>query len=269
MLGLGLRLNRGVLGSYLNSILKYSVGDWGINSSRIRLRRDSDNAELEFNSVAGGLDTVGILAWSGSDSVYFTKVFDKSGNGNHAIQTTASYQPRLINEGTFEVMIDGDYGMYFDGVDDRFDVTDNSGLDITTGDLSLLANFDPDGTGYVFSKNLDSGPQYGYYFQSGVNSKFFLNDSEMVNDADGSIVKKIVTFTYNHVTADSYNDAIKIDSNAYLLDLATKPNIQIGCRSASADGITKAVYLTGHINRVAVFKKALTQNEVTYLTSKI
>ncbi len=252
------------------SIFTSSVGDWGINSSIIRLRRDSDNEELEFNSVLGVLDTAGILAWSTTDSVYVTKVFDKSGNGNHAVQTVASYQPRLVDTGTFEIMSNGDYGMYFDGVDDRFDVIDNDGLDITSGNFSLLANFDAI-SGFIFCRNTNgtSEIQYANYY-SGVETRLYLNGIIELTDLNGDEVQKISTFTYDHTNVKAYVDGVKTNEDTFSDNLLTKLYTQIGCRSASADGLSKSSFLAGHINRVQVlFNKALIQAEVTYLTSKV
>ena len=206
-----------------------------------------------------------------NNSTYVTKIFDKSGNGNHAIQTVASYQPRLINAGTFEVMSDGDYGMYFDGTDDRFDVVDSSGLDITSGDLSLLANFDPDGAGYIFSRNLSASTstQYGLFFNGTSRSEVWIDDLNRAFVYDGTLAQKINIFTYDHINIKTYLNNVIDETVAHTAILPSYDNIQIGCRSGSTDGVTKAIFLTGHINRIVIFNKALSQTQITLLTNRL
>jgi hypothetical protein len=79
------------------------------NGSLIRVRRSSDNAELNFSAVATAdingdrlLDTSAISAWLTTNSGFITTWYDQSGNGRNATQTTAANQPRIYNAGAFE-----------------------------------------------------------------------------------------------------------------------------------------------------------------------
>jgi hypothetical protein len=65
----------------------------------IRVRRDSDNAEQDIGFSGQDLDVAGLLAFVGSGSGYISIWYDQSGNGNHAVQTNTSYQPRIVNAG--------------------------------------------------------------------------------------------------------------------------------------------------------------------------
>lgn len=59
----------------------------------IRLRRSSDNAELDFGfDGAGLLDTAAITTWKGADNLFCAAWYDQSGNGQHAYETTAANQ---------------------------------------------------------------------------------------------------------------------------------------------------------------------------------
>lgn len=67
-----------------------------IGTSAIRLRRDSDNAESDFATIAGGgLDVSGITSFKGGANLFVTKLYDQSGGGFglDLVQATAANQP--------------------------------------------------------------------------------------------------------------------------------------------------------------------------------
>lgn len=69
----------------------------------IRLRRSSDNVESDFSPTANGfLDSAAIITWAGSgNSAYCTTIYDQTGNGYHATQTTNADQPDVVSAGTW------------------------------------------------------------------------------------------------------------------------------------------------------------------------
>lgn len=74
-------MSRALLASYVGSPL-------------FDLRRSSDNGTLTINAGDDGeADTSDYAAWAGADTIYVTKCYDQSGNGNHAAQGTAGKQP--------------------------------------------------------------------------------------------------------------------------------------------------------------------------------
>lgn len=84
----------------------------------IRVRRSSDNAEMDVGFASNALDTATMLAWSGADSVFVTTWYDQSGNALDAVMTTAGSQPRIANAGVLEVQ-NTKPAPRFDGTDDR------------------------------------------------------------------------------------------------------------------------------------------------------
>ena len=76
----------------------------------MRVRRSSDNAEQDFSAAviadANGnrtLDTASLLTFCGAGNGFVTTWYDQSGNGRHAVQTTAANQPRIVNAGVVHV----------------------------------------------------------------------------------------------------------------------------------------------------------------------
>ncbi|RYH20300.1 hypothetical protein EON65_23855 [archaeon] len=73
------------------------------NAPTIRIRRSSDNAQLDFyanpdgdmNSDLNGAGTL-LATWLGGSTAYVTIWYDQTGNGRHATQTTTSLQPTYV-----------------------------------------------------------------------------------------------------------------------------------------------------------------------------
>ena len=79
----------------------------------IRVRRDSDNAELDINATGGVLDEASLLTFTGAGSGYITTAYDQSGNSNDWVQATANKQPRIVDTGTVE-KVNGKPAIYSD-----------------------------------------------------------------------------------------------------------------------------------------------------------
>jgi surface protein len=246
------------------------VGLWSPDYCTLRIRRDSDDTEQDFASIGNRIDETGIEAFVGSNSAYVTKIYDPR-NGNHAIQTDYVSQPRIINAGVWERNDAGRIALYYDGIDDHFDVTDNSGLDITSGGLTLLAQHDPDALNtYILSRNLDiTDFQYTLNFRATDGVAIRYGVSIVSNDSVIDLTSKLSISTYDDINSKIYLDGTLKDTSAYSTVLSSRPNMQIGCRSDSVDGTSKAFFYQGHIGDIAVFNKALTQDEVDTLTNQL
>ena len=66
----------------------------------IRVRRSSDSTELDIGFVGNVLDTASLLTFTGAGDGFVTIRYDQSGNANNKTQTTASYQPQIVNSGS-------------------------------------------------------------------------------------------------------------------------------------------------------------------------
>lgn len=87
----------------------------GYTGNAIRVRRSSDNAEQDIAFASGLLDTTALLAFTGANSGYVTKIYQQVAalTGADLVQATAANQPRIVNAGTLEA----DYAWH-DGSDD-------------------------------------------------------------------------------------------------------------------------------------------------------
>ena len=81
-------------------------------SVAIRVRRSSDDAELDIGFNGDALDVGALLTFAGSGHAYVAKVYDQTGDGLDAEQAAAAKQPRIVNAGVF------DGAAMFDGIND-------------------------------------------------------------------------------------------------------------------------------------------------------
>lgn len=71
-----------------------------IGGNAVRLRRDSDDAEQDFVTVAGGgLNTSSISSFKGAANLFVVTLYDQTGNGFHVTQATLAQQPAFTLSG--------------------------------------------------------------------------------------------------------------------------------------------------------------------------
>jgi len=92
----------GLLDDYPNASAAYSLRALNSNylGAAIRVRRSSDSAEQDIKLLYNGeLDTEGLLSFVGANDGFVTVWYDQSGDGNDAIQATATKQGKIVDLG--------------------------------------------------------------------------------------------------------------------------------------------------------------------------
>ncbi len=69
------------------------------NGPALQLRRDNDNATMDFGFVGNDLDVVAINTWLAGSSAHCTTIYDQSGNGRNVTQGNSSQQPVFVANG--------------------------------------------------------------------------------------------------------------------------------------------------------------------------
>jgi hypothetical protein len=83
------------------------------NGPIVKVRRDSDDAELDIGFYRYTLDTQAISNFVGSGNGYVKTWYDQSNNGYHLQQTTSSNQPYIYSSGS--LVVEGTQpAIYFD-----------------------------------------------------------------------------------------------------------------------------------------------------------
>jgi hypothetical protein len=70
----------------------------------MRVRRSSDNGEIDVFWTGGLVDSAAIMAHVGAGDGFVTTWYDQSGKANHAAQTTAGNQPTIVVSGVMQMM---------------------------------------------------------------------------------------------------------------------------------------------------------------------
>ena len=111
--GLGLqysKLSGGGFEGFLNKFSGASLGlsldklDINYTGSAIKVRRSSNNDELDIGFVNNKLDTASLLDFVGSGNAFVTIIYDQVGS-NNMTQTTANLQGQIVRNG--EVILKG------------------------------------------------------------------------------------------------------------------------------------------------------------------
>lgn len=106
-----------LLDAYPNSQASYSLRQLRSSATNcIRVRRSSDNAEQDIGFSGGVLDESALTTFCGVGDGYVVTWYDQQ-NSNHATQSTASQQPKIVSSGVV-ITENSKPAIQFDGSDD-------------------------------------------------------------------------------------------------------------------------------------------------------
>jgi len=81
------------------SVARKLSNDSLYSGALIRVRRDSDDEELDIMPLNGELDTVSLLAFVGAGNGFVTKIYDQSASSRHAYQNNTTKQGLIVESG--------------------------------------------------------------------------------------------------------------------------------------------------------------------------
>jgi hypothetical protein len=109
-----------LLDLYPNAAAAYSLRKLrtAYSGAAIRVRRSSDNTEMDIGFTDNVLDTAALLSFCGSESGFVSTWYNQA-TSNNATQATAGNQPQLVLNGSL-IMVNGKPALTFDSVNDSF-----------------------------------------------------------------------------------------------------------------------------------------------------
>jgi hypothetical protein len=145
-----------LLDLYPNAAAAYSVRKLrtAYTGNAIRVRRSSDNTELNIGFIGENLDTTSLTTFCSGTNGFVTTWYDQSGTGNNATQTTAANQPQIVSSGAV-YLENGKPIIKRQSVDSRMNLGFAGGIDTWTfnvikNDVNLTILFNQFGSNAQF-----------------------------------------------------------------------------------------------------------------------
>jgi len=164
----------GLLDSYSGAGVAYSLRQLSSSYSgdAIRVRRASDNAELNIGFVANELDTASLTTFCSGTNGFVTTWYDQSGNARNAVETVAVNQPKIYDSILGVVLTNGKPAMTFDGVNDGLisslgSVTNFTAFNVVQQQTLQSAYRSYYGGANIFRNVMGQEPSFKYYLLGG------------------------------------------------------------------------------------------------------
>jgi hypothetical protein len=213
-----------LLDTYSGAAAAYSLRklNTSYTGSAIRVRRSSDNTEQNIGFNADGtLNTLALLAFTGTSNGFVTTWYDQSSNNNHATQNVSNLQPQIVSAGSI-LLVNNKPSIRFD----------NSLLNLT----SLISPNNYNYHSFVGSRSSTSDKLYGLSGQNGYkyaltlwsDNKYYLqaktNAYQPSNSTDNSIGQLLLTGRNINGVMSIYKNSNIIPSTE-IFDSSINPSI--------------------------------------------
>ena len=253
----------GLLDDYPSAAAAYSLR--ALNSAYtgplVRVRRSNNNEKDIFARHDGSLDTTDLLDWVNdgfnTGDGFVAKWYDQSGQGNDAVQASASSQPQIVSSGSV-VLENGKDAIEFDGNSHFFDATS-----VTTGNPKSI---------FISSKFASVSASEKVIFDSTTT-----NQSILYKGTNNNIALGFGTFTFTSYTAttdyvlysilhNGLNSNAFINSGQILTNTNLGTNAFNGLRIGAVRG-TANLFYNGIISEFIVYGSDQSANRVAIETN--
>lgn len=246
----------------LSNISNYNCsGAFGLNllnssytGPTLKIRRSSDNTLSDFTANINGVltNTSGTLysSWIGASSGYIDTWYDQSGSGNHATQSTTSYQPIL----TFDR--NGQYTIDFQNSSTQFlNIPSNTipvGVTNTPYTVYAKHGYSNNNNGCIYGAGTANNTQANVlrFNDSGYQNFWWLNDINFGTDLNYKS-KNDVCVTYNGNTRYGFVNNVLFNTAVSTGNTMTAAGQQYIGRYVGGN------YLNGQLYQLYIFKSFL------------
>lgn len=96
-------------------------------SNCVRVRRSSDNLELDIGFINNSIDTSALLNFVGSNDGFVSVWYDQGGGNKNSVQTVLSSQPKIVSSGV--ILLENNLPTISFSVKDYMLINDNRSID--------------------------------------------------------------------------------------------------------------------------------------------
>jgi len=143
--------------------------------SCIRVRRSSDNTELDIGFVSGSLDTTTLISFVGVNNGFVTKWYDQSGNSRDVSQATQANQPQIVSSGAL-ITLNNKACISTDGVNDNLKTA------------SSIPTY-TDATMIMVGSQLAGDSNYGRFIDNDFSTGFWFGRDNANNSINGGFIQ--------------------------------------------------------------------------------
>lgn len=250
-------------GDYISSAYSLKKLSNNYTGSCIRVRRSSDNSELDIGFVGYDLDTSTLLSFCGAGSGFITTWYDQSGNSYNVASGTLTAQPRIVLTGSLET-VNGNPAVLYDGIDDVLLTVNPSANAITTGKLygfsvaSILAL-----NSCLYGKNTSSVVSNRYTLGYGTSAAFGGSGTGIKSSVvdSGNIPSSSTSTVVGDFSGQKlYSQALHTTNDLYVnLNMRNSTSMTNSLGGGShmfaigRAGSNTTLRMTGHIQEVLIF----------------
>ena len=200
-----------LLDTYSGAAAAYSLRKLSATytGSAIRVRRASDNTELDIGFISNELDTSALTTFCSGTNGFVKTWYDQSGNARDATQTTAANQPKIVSSGSL-LLMNSKPTVFFDGINDSFLLSTTIPAQNTYSLFSVgFVNNTATGNDMIIAGNTGS---YGFRFDgSATNPKITITKVGIADVVSAFITggkQTLATFLTNDTTSSVFTDSI-------------------------------------------------------------
>lgn len=192
-----------------------------VGSNLVKLRRDSDDGTQDFASLASGaLDVSSISSFKGAANLFVHTLYDQSGNGRNATQTTNANQPAFTLSGLGSLPI-----ITFTGA---------SGHKLTTASFSVSQPFSV--SAVAIRPSAAARDSYLGDGGGGIQISFSPNANELRNFA-GNNINSASPIAYTDNTWSAIQSILNSTTSGWYVDGNSKVDLDAGTTGITA-GVT-------------------------------
>jgi hypothetical protein len=219
----------------------------------IRIRRDSDNSELDIGFTANGnLDTGSLLSFvtgsAGTGSGFVQTWYDQSGNSKHYIQTTNGSQPIIVSSGSLIVQGNRPAILFTN------DFLNNTGSISATYSFTISRPFGGSTTWYLYGLS-NSGYNQQFKLTSGVHA---FND----RGGQGNWVLPWNTWTKGNLVVSNHGSNLHYWNSNLLTNFYSAGDIWGGAGgTAIGDRVSYGIKYSGYVQEIIYFNTKQIENK--------